>query len=72
MDEVCRVRGFQEEMAARRPEDPRRIFGEAVEALGSNGRAGEQLVRMMSTMERRLAAQDEILVCIQERLGRDR
>ncbi len=32
VDEVCRIRGFQEEMAAQRPEDPRRIFGEAVEA----------------------------------------
>ena len=27
VDEVCRIRGFQEEMAAQRPEDPRRIFG---------------------------------------------
>ena len=71
VDEVCRLRGFQEEMAAQRPEDPRRIFGEAVEASGSHGPMGEQMMRMMSTMERRLAAQDEVLERIQERLGRD-
>lgn len=72
VDEVCRIRGFQEEMAAQRPEDPRRIFGEAVGASGSHGPMGEQMMRMMSTMERRLAAQDEILERIQERLGQDR
>ena len=72
VDEVCSIRIFQEEMAAQRPDDPRRAFGEAVEASGSNGHMGEQLVRMMSTMERRLAAQDEVLERIQERLGRDR
>ena len=40
VDEVCRIRGFQAEMAVQRPEDPRRIFGEAVEAAGgTNGGA---------------------------------
>ena len=34
IDEVCGIRSFQEEMAARAPDDPRRIFGEAVEAAG--------------------------------------
>ena len=29
-DEVCALRGFQEELAIRAPEDPRRLFGEAV------------------------------------------
>jgi len=72
IDEVCRIRGFQEELATQRPEDPRRIFGEAVEASGAHGPMGEQMMRMMSTMERRLAAQDEVLERIQERLGRDR
>ena len=38
-----------------------RGLGEAVEASGSHGPMGEQMMRMMSTMERRLAAQDEIL-----------
>ena len=32
VDEVCAIRGFQEVLAASRPEDPRRVFGEAVEA----------------------------------------
>ena len=68
VDDVCRLRGFQEEMAAQRPEDPRRIFGEAVEASGSRGPAGAQLVRIMSTVERHLTAQDEILERIQTQL----
>ena len=72
VDEVCRIRGFQEEMAAHRPEDPRRIFGVEVEASNSHGPTGEQMVRMMSSMEQRLTAQDESLGRIQERLGRDR
>ena len=46
MDEVCALRGFQEELAVRAPEDPRRVFGEAVEAAGAP--SGEQLVRMCS------------------------
>jgi len=38
VNEVCRMRGYQEELAARRPDDPQRIFGEAVEiASGSAG-----------------------------------
>ena len=37
VDEVCSLRGFQEELAAQRPEDPRRIFGQAVEATGGTG-----------------------------------
>ena len=32
IDEVCALRGLQEELATARPDDPRRIFGEAVEA----------------------------------------
>ena len=40
VDEVCGIQGFQAEMAVQRPEDPRRIFGEAVEATGgANGGA---------------------------------
>jgi hypothetical protein len=38
VQEVCRMRGYQEDLATRRPDDPQRIFGEAVEvASGSNG-----------------------------------
>ena len=32
VDEVCRLRGFQEQLTVRAPEDPCRLFGEAVEA----------------------------------------
>ena len=32
VDEICRNRGMQEELAAQNPNDPRRAFGEAVEA----------------------------------------
>ena len=31
VDEVCALRGLQEHLAAHAPEDPRRVFGEAVE-----------------------------------------
>ena len=34
INEVCRARGFQEELAVRAPEHPARVFGEAVEAGG--------------------------------------
>ena len=40
IDEVCALRGLQEELAAERPDDPRRIFGEAVDATcGTSGAA---------------------------------
>ena len=35
VEEVCRLRGFQDQVATRAPEDPRRLFGEAVEATGT-------------------------------------
>ena len=35
VDEVCRLRGFQEELAVLAPEDPRRVFGESVEAAAA-------------------------------------
>jgi len=34
VDEVIALRGFQEELAAEEPENPRRVFGEVVEAAG--------------------------------------
>ena len=71
VDEVCALRGFQQELAAQRPEDPRRIFGEAVEASGSNGPLGEQLVRVLSTMVQRLTAQDAVLSRIQARVDQE-
>ena len=36
VDEVCRNRGFQEALAVARPVDPRRVFGEAVEAASGS------------------------------------
>ena len=30
VNEVCTIRGFQEELATKAPEDPRRVFGEAL------------------------------------------
>jgi len=61
IDEVCALRGLQEELATARPDDPRRIFGEAVEASGSHGPVGAQLVRIISTVERRLTAQESFV-----------
>ena len=55
IDDVCRIRGFQEELAARAPEDPRRAFGEAVEA-SCDSVALADLARAFSTLTERLAA----------------
>ena len=47
IDEVCAIRGFQEQLAVQRPEDPRRAFGLEVEASsGSIGGTGEQMARV--------------------------
>ena len=45
VDEVCAIRGFQEEFPARAPKDPRRIFGEVIEARGTSS-GEQQLARM--------------------------
>ena len=66
IEEVCVLRGFQEELAVRAPEDPRRVFGEAVEAAA--GPTGEQMARMFSEFN----AMKEVLSRIQERLDEDR
>ena len=71
-DEVCRIRGLQEELAVRSPEDPRRVFGEAVEADASASGVGGQLARMFTTMNQRLTKQEAMLARIQERLEPDR
>ncbi len=47
IDEVCAIRGFQEQLAVRAPEDPRRLFGEAVEAAPS---AGSQLASLFAAV----------------------
>ena len=66
IDEVCVRRGFQEELAVRAPEDPRRVCGEAVEAAA--GPTGEQMARMFTEFN----AMKEALSRIQERLDEDR
>ena len=76
VDEVCRVRGFQEEMAAHRPEDPRRIFGEAVEATG--GTAGSALTTQLARACTEAIANavpgvlERLSAHIDERLAQDR
>ena len=66
ISEVCTLRGFQEELAVRAPEDPRRVFGAAVEAAA--GPTGEQMARMFTEFN----AMKEVLSRIQERLDEDR
>ena len=68
VDEVCRLRGFQEELAVARPEDPRRLFGEVVEATAG----GSQLAQILAAMNERMTNQEKILATIQERFEQDR
>ena len=70
VDEVCRIRGFQEELAVRAPEDPRRLFGEAVEASSSS--SSPPLVQVLSNMNERLTKQEQMLARIHESLEHDR
>ena len=73
VDEVCAIRGFQEQLAADRPDDPRRIFGEAVEAAasGSSGTVGEQLARVCTDIVAHAlpAVIDKLTAHIDERLA---
>ena len=68
MDEVCRNRGFQEQLAVPAPEDPRRLFGEVVEATAG----GSQLTQILAVMNERITNQEKILATIQERFEQDR
>ena len=68
VDEVCALRGFQEQVAVDAPEDPRRLFGEAVEASSSS--TSTQLANLFAAMNQRLtnqektsSAQDKLLAC---------
>ena len=85
ISEVCALRGLQEELAVHAPEDPRRVFGAAVEvASGSSGATGAGLAQMFSALQERLTGeinerftayareQAEALARIQERLDEDR
>ena len=69
VDEICALRRFHDHLAVRAPEDPRRIFGAAVEASSSTG---TQLATMFSAMNQRLTNQEEMLARIHERLEQDR
>ena len=40
VNEICRNRGFQEELAVQNPEDPRRVFGEALESVQGGAGTG--------------------------------
>ena len=66
--EVCRIRGFQEELVVARPEDPRRLFGAVVEATAG----GSQLTQILAVMNERMTNQEKILATIQERFEQDR
>ena len=66
VDEVCRSRGFQEQLAVYAPEDPRRLFGEVVEATAG----GSQLTQLLAVMNERMTNQEKILATIQERLNK--
>ena len=69
VDEVCTLRGFQEQLAVRAPDDPRRLFGEVVEASSSTS---TQLANLFATVSKRLANQEEMLARIHESLEHDR
>ena len=65
IDEVCALRNYQDQLAVQAPEDPRRLFGAAVEASSSTG---TQLATMFSAMNQRLPNQEEMLARIHELL----
>ena len=75
IEEVCRNRGIQEELAVQNPEDPRRIFGVAVEAEPAGVAVSEQqqehLARLCTDiMARTLPGMlDKIAAHIDERLA---
>ena len=70
VDEVCALRGFQEQLAVRAPEDPRRLFGAEVEA--SSSFSGGPWAHVLSTVNERLTNQERMLARIQENLEQDR
>ena len=84
VDEVCAIRGFQEELAVRAPDDGRRVFGEAVEAAsGSAGPPGQQIEHLCAMLQEKFSQIDdrfaaytkthtEALKRIQESLEQDR
>lgn len=73
IDEVCAARGLQEQLAAQCPDDPRRVFGQAVGAASSSDSVAlADLSRAFSTLTERLAAQEETLARVRRLLEQDR
>ena len=73
VDEVYQLRGLQEELAVRAPDDPMRVFGEEVaqREAASGGMAGEQLRRMCTEIVARAlpTVLDKITEHIDKRLA---
>jgi len=73
VDKVCAIRGLQEHLAEARPADPRRVFGEAVEAAAtsSSGTASYQLARVCTDIVAHAlpALIDKLTAHIDERLA---
>ena len=65
IDEVCALSGFQEQVVVQAPEDPRRLFGAAVEASSTTS---TQLASIFAAMNQRLTNQEQLLARIQESL----
>ena len=72
VQEVCVLRGFQEHLAAEQPDDPRRIFGQAVETPGEG--SGTELARVCTEAINSAVPGiiDKLTVLIEERLHHDR
>lgn len=70
--EVCALRGFQEHLAAEQPDDPRRVFGQAVETPGA--RSGTELARVCTEAINSAVPRiiDKLTALIDERLLHDR
>ena len=69
IDEVCRHRGTQEELAVQNSDDARRVFREAVEAAAPMGE--EQLARVCTAIVTRTvpAILEQVTAHIEERLA---
>ncbi len=68
--EVCQIRGFQEELAAHHPDDPRRVFGEAVEAAPEMPAPDQFSRACKEALARALPGMlDKITAHIDQRLG---
>ena len=74
VDEVCALRCLQVELAVQQPEDPRRTFGEAVEAAphlaGMEGQLAQACADAFSRLVPKIV--DKLTAHIDSRLGQDR